>query len=125
MSRLVRLSTLLVALGSVASDTCRYPPPASNFTAGTYSGVWFEIGRVQTFGGGFFQRDCVCTQLIVGSYIPGGNASVDNACREKTPSGQLVSFNATLGNQSPPGHWLETPPASGVNYTVIEIGKAQ
>lgn len=84
--------------------------------------TWYEIGRTQTKGGGFFQRNCVCTQLVVGPYAPGGDAAVENACREKTPSGKLQVFNATLSHQSPPGHWLETPPPSGVNYTVIEIG---
>jgi hypothetical protein len=60
----------------------------------------------------------------VGPYPPLGNASVDNRCRSKTPSGPVVEFNGTLTEQSPPGHWLEVLGASRVNYTVINIGAA-
>jgi len=119
-----RLSLLVVGLAFSAADQfpCRYPAPSANFSANTYTGTWYEIGRTQTFGGGFFQRNCVCTQLKVGAYVPGGDAAVENVCREKTTSGPSVAFNATLSHQSPPGHWLETPPSTGVNYTIIEIG---
>jgi apolipoprotein D and lipocalin family protein len=83
------------------------------------------MGRVQTAGGAFFQKDCVCTQLVVGPYAPGGNAQVENKCRKTNVTGPAIVFNGTLADQAPPGHWVETFFAGvpGVNYTVINIGE--
>jgi lipocalin len=38
----------------VIATRCKFPPPSANFTEERYSGLWYEIGRYQTAGGGFF-----------------------------------------------------------------------
>ena len=115
-----------------AKHQCLHPPPASGLsrTAAEYHGTWYEIGKIQTAGGAFFESECVCTQLVVTpSTRPAaqpGDAAVLNSCRDKTPAGKFINATAQLVNMSPAGHWDETfvPKALGVfvNYTVIMQG---
>ena len=46
------------------SDVCVNAPPATNFTNKAYEGTWFEIAKYQTAGGAFFERNCVCTEVV-------------------------------------------------------------
>ena len=115
-----------------AKQRCLHPPPASGLspTAAEYRGTWYEIGKIQTAGGAFFESACVCTQLVVTPSTrraaQSGDAAVLNSCRDKTPAGKFINATAQLVNMSPPGHWDETfvPNALGVfvNYTVIMQG---
>lgn len=53
----------LIALILVLSFTqkCSKPPGASGFTDTKYLGVWYEMGKYQTAGGAYFEKDCTCT----------------------------------------------------------------
>lgn len=112
---------------SVNGAGCSFPAPASTFTYEGYSGEWFEIGKIQTKGGAFFEKDCVCTELNIKlTNTSTGEASADNDCRYQTVDGKWTNMTGTLYNPSnPPGRWLETfnGGASAVNYTVIALDK--
>ena len=77
---------LLVLLGLfsvVAAGTgCSFPAPAANFQYKGYEGKWYEIGKIQTKGGAFFEKDCVCTELNVSIQdYTSGDGLADNDCR--------------------------------------------
>jgi apolipoprotein D and lipocalin family protein len=108
-----------------ASAQCSFPAPASTFTYEGYSGKWFEIGKIQTKGGAFFEKDCVCTELnIAVNDYKTGDGVADNDCRSKTIDGKWTNATGTLYDANPPGKWLEqfSPASPSVNYTVIALG---
>ena len=110
--------------GSDASG-CSYPSPADSFTNEAYEGVWFEIGKIQTFGGSIFEKDCVCTTLVISEKnATAGEYYADNDCRDKTVDGPWTNVTGLLYNEdfSTPGRWLEKLDYGSVNYTVISIG---
>ena len=99
-----------------SAQSCVAAPPQTGFKPADYTGVWFEIGKIQTAGGAIFESSCVCTQLIVAAAADPaapGDATVLNSCRDKTPQGAFINASAQLVNMAPPGHWDETfvPPA--------------
>ncbi|KAA0147462.1 hypothetical protein FNF31_07587 [Cafeteria roenbergensis] len=126
------LALVVLALASsqvlpgASADGCSHPPPAAGFNQSQYRGVWYEIAKIQTAGGAFFEKDCVCTQLNVRADAggPASNLLVDNLCRKDTPAGELLNFTGTLQNATAPGQWQESFFAGipGVNYTVIMSG---
>ncbi len=88
---------------------------------GAAAGRWYEVGKIQTAGGAFFERTCVCTNLVWSVDENGADGQVSNICRNKVPSGKLEIFNASLkGDPQNPGHFAETggygPPAS---YNIV------
>ena len=113
----------------LAKSGCSFPAPAKGFTHSKYEGKWFEVGKVQTGGGAFFERNCVCTELgITISNSPNyGDGIADNDCRDKTVDGKWTNATGTLTgeDQAAPGRWLEKVGPSfapAVNYTVISLG---
>jgi apolipoprotein D and lipocalin family protein len=116
-SALLSVVLLLTAPhGVVLAQTCVAAPPQAGFAPSDYTGVWYEIGKIQTAGGAIFESSCVCTQLIVAAAadpVAPGDATVLNSCRDKTPQGAFINASAQLVNMAPPGHWDETfvPPA--------------
>ena len=87
-------------------------------------GTWYEIGKVQTFGGAIFEGSCVCTQLKYTSAGTDGSATVSNICREKTPQGKLVVANATISpKDGQSGSFVETfvKFVPGVDYTIVAL----
>ena len=79
---------VFVAVQSSWDQGCSFPPPASNFKNQKYEGEWFEIGKIQTKGGAFFERDCVCTELNVSPKNESiGEYYADNDCRITTTNG--------------------------------------
>jgi apolipoprotein D and lipocalin family protein len=106
------LATLAAASSAAlgAAQSCMAAPPQAGFAPAQYEGTWYEVGKIQTFGGAIFESSCVCTQLIV-TAAPGGaagDAAVLNSCRDKTPAGAFINASAQLVNMAPPGHWDET-----------------
>jgi apolipoprotein D and lipocalin family protein len=63
---------------------------------GAAAGRWYEIGKIQTAGGAFFEKTCVCTNLVWTAAENGADGSVSNICRNKVPTGKLEVFNASL-----------------------------
>lgn len=111
----------------VHSSQCSFPAPAANFKNEDYTGKWYEIGKVQTAGGAFFERKCVCTELNIAiNNDPGyGDGYADNDCRKSEVDGKWTNATGALTNEDPqePGRWLETiGVGSPVNYTVIALG---
>lgn len=90
-----------------------------------YKGKWYEIGKIQTKGGAFFERNCVCTQLNIDiTDEMTGDGIADNDCRYKTVDGKWTNVTGLLTDENldQPGRWLETiGSGSPVNYTVIAI----
>eukprot|EP00730_Choanoeca_flexa_P015577 TRINITY_DN7183_c0_g1_i1.p1 TRINITY_DN7183_c0_g1~~TRINITY_DN7183_c0_g1_i1.p1 ORF type:complete len:212 (+),score=42.33 TRINITY_DN7183_c0_g1_i1:491-1126(+) len=129
MSALFHLANVVAICTTLAfawpDKACHVPPGASNFKLTEYSGVWYEIGKIQTAGGAFFEKECVCTQLKV---YPANatSATVSNVCRNKSPSGKLIVANSTIvsHNDTNPARFVETfdfPGASSVAYNVISL----
>ena len=118
---------VLVVSPFVSGSSCRRPPPGKNFTNKKYEGTWFEIGKIQTFGGAFFERNCVCTQLTYNELdAKTGNSEIVNACREKEVNGPWTNVTASLFNEQlqQPGSWQERVEGyntGSANYTIIEI----
>lgn len=121
MLRKIVASTALIL---AAAEECPVPPPSANFTMGALEGTWFEIGKVQTFGGALIEGDCVCTQL---DYYPvdENDAYVANICRDTTPDGELKVANATISpaEGGAPGAFEEAfcPSCPSVSYTIVAL----
>ena len=78
-------------------DKCSFPDPAKEFTNERYEGRWYEIGKIQTKGGAFFERNCVCTSLDVTIIDKTtGDGIANNDCREKTVDGKWTNVTGTL-----------------------------
>jgi apolipoprotein D and lipocalin family protein len=111
---------------SVSAQGCVYAPPQKGFIPSYYNGTWYEIGRIQTPGGAFFQQSCVCTALI--PHVDASlnyNGTVNNSCRIKSPSGEGFNLVSNLYDMRLPGQWLQVFPfpfAPSVNYTILEHG---
>ena len=116
------LSSLLWPL---VGAQCNFPSPDPSFTNEMYKGKWYEIGKMQTKGGAFFERNCVCTQLSFDETDAAtGDGIADNDCRYKEVDGRWTNVTGTLYNEdlSQPGRWLEKIGSGApVNYTVIAI----
>lgn len=109
-----------LSLGNYCIDAA----PSANYTESLYEGFWYEVAKIQTKGGAFFERNCVCTSIDV-TYLDNGNAVANETCRSKTVDGPLTTVYGSLTQTTQPGRWIETiyPGAyNSVNYTVIEIG---
>jgi len=125
---LLLMASVLNNISVVAFGTeCSFPEPDKAFTNAAYEGRWFEIGKIQTSGGAFFERNCVCTELQIKiSNSPNlGDGIADNDCRYKTTDGRWTNATGALSEEDPnvPGRWLETiGQGSPVNYTVIALG---
>lgn len=103
----------------INASRCHFPAPSTNFTNEGYSGMWYEIAKYQTAGGGYFEKDCVCTELNV--FTEGKDYKVDNICRYKTPDGKVTEAVATLNPSGTSGHFKESFSvfAPSVDYTII------
>ncbi|KAK7503899.1 hypothetical protein BaRGS_00005022 [Batillaria attramentaria] len=125
MAGQLTLIVVCVTLVHVAMGACKFPPPFSNFTMQGYTGLWYELGKVQTAGGAFFEKDCVCTTIdvepVAGS--TSGDASAANSCRKLSPTGEFLKTTGSLTDQVSPGKWKEGFffLAPKVDYTVIYL----
>ncbi|XP_077982475.1 uncharacterized protein LOC144437417 [Glandiceps talaboti] len=127
----MRLLGIIVSLLGVAlcnATTCQFPPPAENFKYEDYQGVWYEIGKIQTFGGAVWQKNCVCTFIEVypsRTQTP-EDAAVTNGCRNTTPDGRHTNITGYLEYFGIDGNWKisypELDPDNKVDYNVIIIG---
>lgn len=122
--KLVPFFAFIFSLAETAAQ-CSFPVPAKGFTNEKYEGRWYEIGKIQTKGGAFFERNCVCTQIgIEITNAETGDGIADNDCRYKTVDGRWTNVTGTLYGEDPsnPGRWLESiGSGSPVNYTVIAL----
>lgn len=104
------------------ASRCIVPPVVKNFTLNAYTGVWYEMGRYQTVGGGVFQIGCHCTSQNVtrGSE---SNATVAYLCRRFSPTAPATTFSGHLYDPRAPGQWkekiLKETPA--VAYNVVHL----
>lgn len=88
---------LAVTLSIVSSSGCLFPSPAAGFTNKAYEGTWYEIGKIQTKGGAFFERNCVCTQLNISPTNEDlGEYQADNDCRESTVTGEFCLITSQV-----------------------------
>lgn len=108
-----------------AAEKCPLPPPASDFTMNNLNGLWYEIGKIQTAGGAFFEKDCVCTVL---GYNTTGvtTANVQNICRKLSPNGVLSEADSKIVQKAngPLGDFFEYfdyNPDSAVSYTIAAL----
>ena len=118
------IASLMMQSLVVHGQGCQFPDPAVNFKNQQYVGEWFEIGKIQTKGGAFFEKDCVCTELNVAfTNLTSGDATVDNDCRSKVVDGPWTNITGILSGENilKPGKWEEEINGSFVNYTVIYI----
>ncbi|CAF3697311.1 unnamed protein product [Adineta steineri] len=121
------LNVFFITLANAWPDApCRIPPPATGYTIEQYTGRWFEIGKIQTAGGAFFERDCVCTHLDVNKSAEDPSVViVSNICNKKTVDGKLITANGTLTSTKKPadGRYNETihPVTVPVAYNIIVL----
>ena len=124
--RSLTLVVLLATLSIICSaETCFDPPPSSNYSQQLYEGFWYEVGKIQTKGGAFFERNCVCTSIdVTYSDDNSGKAVANETCRDKTVTGAPTTVYGILTPTGTPGNWIETISGGfgSVNYTVIELG---
>eukprot|EP01099_Mayorella_cantabrigiensis_P006049 TRINITY_DN498_c0_g1_i2.p1 TRINITY_DN498_c0_g1~~TRINITY_DN498_c0_g1_i2.p1 ORF type:complete len:214 (-),score=63.58 TRINITY_DN498_c0_g1_i2:71-670(-) len=123
LSFFVSLSlSIQIPVDASLAGKCSTPDPSDNFTRPAYDGVWFEIAKYQTKGGGFFEKDCVCTYINV-TESGDGKYLVDNVCRDKTPDGEETTAVGELFNENPPGAFEERfcPVCPAVSYTIVLI----
>ncbi|KAK3100239.1 hypothetical protein FSP39_016829 [Pinctada imbricata] len=122
----LRLFSLAFIHGFVFSSSgCQVPKVASNFTNSAYNGLWYEIGKIQTAGGAFFEKDCVCTTIDIKPVekATNGDSIAINSCRKLTPTGDFLNATGQLVNEGPAGHWQEAffPLAPKASYTIIYL----
>ncbi|XP_070196836.1 apolipoprotein D-like [Littorina saxatilis] len=118
-------TVVCISVLHTAQGACKAPPPSANFTMKGYSGMWYEVGKVQTAGGAYFEKDCVCTTIDVQPIAASttGDATAVNSCRKLSPTGQFLNATGSLTEQVTPGKWKEglfvfVPK---VDYTVIYL----
>ncbi|XP_061164924.1 apolipoprotein D-like [Saccostrea echinata] len=109
----------------LGANSCKSPPVATGFQNERYNGLWYEVSKAQTAGGGFFEKDCVCTTIDV-QPVPSstaGDSKAINSCRKLAPSGDFMNATGTLSNEGPLGHWKEGffPGAPKADYTIIYL----
>ncbi|XP_065568085.1 apolipoprotein D-like [Artemia franciscana] len=104
MSKCIILA--VVAASTVFAQECRHPPPVSNYTNERYQGFWYEVGRIQTPGGGYYQRFCLCdTSVYTPDDLLYSGGLVDYSCRNGTTDGPLTTIQATLTPGEVPGNF--------------------
>ena len=119
------LVTVSLLIESIAGQSCLVAPPSPNYIPERYGGFWFEIGKIQTAGGAFFERNCVCTSINVTYVDAKGDALCYQGCRSKTPEGPLTLVVGNLTSYpGQPGKFNQTlklNPDQIVSYTVVQL----
>merc|ERR1712241_596027 len=108
---------------------CKEPPTAESYQNDKYEGIWYEIGKIQTPGGAFFQRDSVCTIAIFNPYEPVfGNGDIEYSSRKHTPDGPFNNASGVLEAQDEARNgyfkqqlYINGIPTPKVDYRVIHI----
>merc|ERR1712179_57525 len=130
LSRMLHILVLQILVAAVCqallvSSECMKPPVASNFQNEKYQGLWYEIGKMQTAGGAYFEKDCVCTTIDVEPVKGATNrdATAVNSCRKLSPKGDFLNATGTLTSESPAGNWQEGifPLAPKASYTIVYL----
>ncbi len=99
-NQMLRIFLLISLIVSIFAG-CSFPLQSSNFSLAGYSGEWFEIGKVQTAGGAFWEKDCVCTELNIAiTNAQNGDGIADNDCRDKTITGPWTNITGKLTNMN-------------------------
>jgi len=125
MNVLIQVIAVCASVVHVALAACKAPAPSASFNLQKYSGLWYEHGKIQTAGGAYFERECVCTTIDVAP-VQGsstGDATALNSCRKNTPQGSFLNATGSLTDQVTPGKWKEgfSVFAPKVDYTVIYL----
>jgi apolipoprotein D and lipocalin family protein len=100
----------------VYSQKCAVPAPAVDYTLNAYIGKWYEMGKYQTAGGGFFERDCECTESDIG--VSQGKIYAYQSCIK---NGKKTGINATLLPTDINGHYIEQFQFNKGAYYVIYL----
>merc|ERR1711976_149695 len=120
------LVVLAVAVSAaVAQEICLDLPAASNFTFPGFLGTWYEIGKIQTAGGAFWQEGCVCNTMDISLLDEDtGNSQANYKCRDYYPTGDETSFQGQLLDMQMPGKWEQEvfPGLPRVSWTVLVLG---
>lgn len=111
-----RLFVLCLFTIFVLCDHCATPPPAEGYKINNYLGKWYEMGKYQTEGGAFFERDCTCTESDIG--VSSQTAYTYNSC---VKNGKRTGINATLLPTDIDGHYVEKFSVNKANYYVIYL----
>mmetsp|Transcript_29382 Transcript_29382/g.45417 ORF Transcript_29382/g.45417 Transcript_29382/m.45417 type:complete len:186 (-) Transcript_29382:31-588(-) len=119
------MKTILLVLavsvaGLLAVEKCSHPNPAPTFTYEGYEGFWYEIGKIQTKGGAYFERECVCTTINISYADTEYDGHALQQCRNYTQDGALLSADGQLIDPGPPGRWEEKL-YNKVEYIVVEL----
>jgi len=121
------ISVLAFAYVSLVSSDpgCVDVAPAANFYNELYSGHWYEMGKIQTAGGAFFQKHCWCDGLdFVTEFENYGDGEVTYACRIDGPDGEDSKATADLFYEGTPGSFKQKfryPFSRRLDYTVVYI----
>ncbi|XP_072014777.1 apolipoprotein D-like [Amphiura filiformis] len=126
---------LTFVLSCTGEGICKSPAPVKPFDYRNYLGFWYEIGKIQTPGGGEYQANCVCTfSETTPSNLPlaaDSDAGVVYACHDTKPDGPWLNATGILTDMDPnlPGVWTETffpftPIAFELKYFVVDMDTA-
>lgn len=113
------LVTLLGCLLGTFALPCANPPPAAHFALPNYLGVWYEVAKYQTVGGGIFEHGCKCTKIDV-SVDSGNVIRAEQSCIKNSKNSTV---DAVLIPDGPEGKFQEKIFVSKVGYWVIYLDK--
>jgi len=116
---------LCALVGFSAASQCRHPPAAEGYTNEKYSGIWYEIGRIQTAGGAIFQTGAECTSA---EFTPNdgseafGDGNIHYSAREFGPHGPFNNVSGTLKalDKSQNGHFEQTLVILGIKTPAVD-----
>ncbi|XP_063606151.1 uncharacterized protein LOC134781068 [Penaeus indicus] len=126
MRSLIFLSLLTAtAVASTLRTECLNPELDGTYTNELFNGTWYEIGKIQTAGGAYFQQGCMCdvTQVTLQDPVV-GNGTVTYTCRKDSVDGAEESATARLIYDGTPGHFLQDysyPFSPALNYNVVYL----
>ncbi|XP_047472918.1 uncharacterized protein LOC125027831 [Penaeus chinensis] len=115
------------AVASTLRTICLNPDLDGFFTNKLFNGTWYEIGKMQTKGGAYFQKGCMCDVTEVTLQDPVvGNGTVTYTCRKDSVDGaeSQQQTGSRLIYDGTPGHFLQVysyPFSPALNYNVVYI----
>eukprot|EP01017_Pseudomicrothorax_dubius_P020106 TRINITY_DN2205_c0_g1_i1.p1 TRINITY_DN2205_c0_g1~~TRINITY_DN2205_c0_g1_i1.p1 ORF type:complete len:200 (-),score=29.39 TRINITY_DN2205_c0_g1_i1:672-1271(-) len=104
---------------------CPAPPPASSYSNEGYMGDWYEVGKIQTWGGAIFEAGCVCTKIHIGKGQVDGGLTATQGCNYFRPKWLPASTTAALTplKEPQPGRFTQRMFGRDVNYVVVHLEK--
>ncbi|CAL4104896.1 unnamed protein product, partial [Meganyctiphanes norvegica] len=106
-------ASCLVSSALAGDLPCVPVTPDETFTNDLFQGRWYEVGRIQTPGGGAYQEGCMCDTTDVAvepENFPLGDAKATYSCNKNAVDGEVQSVTANLFYDGTPGGFQQQFP---------------